>query len=143
MLISKLDAARIQLNHAIERFFDEDHVCAVTLGGAAEDLLAGLLQAQNKPDPFEYLHVWYQQEYKLQITKASFSRDILNAARNWLKHSKEDPDGKYDVTKTDSIFMLMRAIPCYRKLAHQHTVQMEKFDLYLKDNKDLLDEFFR
>lgn len=87
MTISKLDAAQIQLDSAIDHFFQGDHVCAVTLAGAAEDIFSGLLQASGQQTPFEILHDWYQNQYNTTISKKDFSRQMLNLGRNWLKHA--------------------------------------------------------
>jgi len=66
MIVSKLDAARVQLDRAVECFFNDDHICAVTLGGAAEDILAGLLMASGEQSPFQFLHDWYLFQHKHQ-----------------------------------------------------------------------------
>lgn len=132
MVYSKLDAARVQLDRAIECFFNDDHICAVTLGGAAEDILAGLLEASGEQSPFQFLHDHYQQTCDTEITKFDFSRQIANPARNWLKHAKEDPEIKFDITEKDSILMLMRAVPCYKKLTSKSTEQMNRFSQYVQ-----------
>jgi len=73
MVISKLDAARIQLDAAIEHFFQGDHVCAVTLAGAAEDIFAGLFKVKGNQSPFEFLHDWHQQTYSVTVSTRDFS----------------------------------------------------------------------
>ena len=140
MIISKLDAARVQLDRAIECFFNDDHICAVTLGGAAEDLLAGLLIAPGEQDPFHFLHDWYQQTYKTTIKEKDFSRQVANLARNWLKHAELDPQSKYDITPENSLSMLMRAVPCYKKLTGEHTYQMDRFFHYVQTNIHQFDQ---
>ena len=134
MVISKLDAARIQLDVAIEKYFQGDHVCAVTLAGAAEDIFAGLLKADGQQSPFEFLHDWYQETYNIEISKSDFSRKVANLGRNWLKHANDDVDTKFEISERDSIMMLNRALPCYYKLTKSHTVNMEKYFQYLKAN---------
>ena len=142
MVISKLDAARIQLGSAIDHYFQGDYVCAVTLAGAAEDIFAGLLKASGQQTPFEFLHDWYQENYNTTVSKNDFSRKIANLGRNWLKHAKEDADTKFDITEGDSIMMLMRALPCYHKLTKSHTKKMEKFFQYLKADITRINKLF-
>jgi hypothetical protein len=142
MELSKLDAARIQLESAIESYFKKDHVCAVTLAGAAEDILAGLLKASGEKSPFEFLHNWYQETYETTVTKSDFSRQIANPTRNWLKHADEDADTKLDITEQDSILMLMRALPCYYKLTKSHTEKMSKFHHYVQRNIAQINKMF-
>jgi hypothetical protein len=142
MIISKLEAARIQLDAAIEHFFYDEHVCSLTLAGAAEDILAGLLQSNDEQSPFEFLHDWYQREYNVTYSKTDFSRQIANLPRNWLKHAKEDTETQLEISKQDSILMLMRAVPCYYKLANRHSEKMKKFNQYVNLNIKELNNLF-
>ncbi len=142
MIISKLDAARIQLDSAIDHFFQGDHVSSVTLAGAAEDIFAGLLKATGQQSAFEFLHDWYQNAYGKAVSKRDFSRQIANLGRNWLKHADNDVHTKFDITERDSIIMLMRALPCYHKLTNSHTEKMERFFQYLKTNIGEINKLF-
>jgi hypothetical protein len=142
MVISKLDAARIQLDAAIDHFFQGDHVSAVTLAGAAEDIFAGLLSAAGQQSAFEFLHGWYQKTYSKTLSKTEFSREIANLGRNWLKHASDDADTKFDITERDSIMMLMRALPCYHKLTKSHTEKMERLFQHLKANINEINKLF-
>jgi hypothetical protein len=142
MVISKLDAARIQLDSAIDHFFQGDHVCTVTLAGAAEDIFAGLLKAAGQQSAFEFLHDWYQNTYNKTVSRSDFSRQIANLGRNWLKHANDDTHTKFDITERDSIMMLMRALPCYHKLTKSHTTKMESFFQYMKTNKNEINKLF-
>lgn len=138
--ISKLEAARVQLDRAIQLFFEGDHVCTVTLAGAAEDILGSLLKYRGEQSPFEFLHEWYQTEYSTEVTKKYFSREIANLSRNWLKHANEDPESELQVSSADSIMLLMRSVPCYYKLTGAHSNEMDRFYNYVKKNGELLNE---
>jgi len=142
MVITKLDAARIQLNAAIEHFFAGEHVPAITLAGAAEDILSGLLKAEGKQSAFEFLHEWYQETYNTTISKSDFSRRIANLGRNWLKHANGDADTELEISNLESIQMLMRAMPSYYSLTKSQTGKMKKFHRYVVANKEKLDELF-
>jgi len=134
--ITKLEAARIQLDGAIQHFFNDEHVCCVTLAGAAEDILGSLLKIKGNESAFEFLHEWYQKEYTVEVTKRDFSREIANPDRNWLKHADEDANTELDITNKNSIMMLMRAVPCYHNLAGEHSEEMKKFHKYITTNYD-------
>lgn len=142
MILAKLDAARIQLDAAIDHFFNNDHVCSITLAGAAEAIMSGLLQANNEQSPFEFLHDWYQREYSVNYSTRDFSRQIANLPRNWLKHAQEDAETQLNISKQDSILMLMRAVPCYYKLGNGHTEKMEIFYQYVNSNIEELNKLF-
>lgn len=142
MILLKIDAARIQLDGAIDHFFNDDHICSVTLAGAAEDIMAGLLQAKGEQSPFDFLHDWYQREYCGNYTKIDFSRQIANLPRNWLKHALEDSETQLNISRQDSIMMIMRAVPCYYKLVDKHTEKMKKFCHYVNSNSEAIDEWF-
>jgi len=142
MIITKLDAAQIQLDAAIDHFFHGNHVCAVTLAGAAEDIFAGLLKVSGQQTPFEFLHDWYQSNYATTISRSDFSRQIANLGRNWLKHANNDAQTNFDITERDSIMMLMRALPCYHKLTTNHTEKMEQFFQYVKTNIAEINKLF-
>ena len=142
MVISKLDAARIQLDTAIDHFFQGDHVCAVTLAGAAEDIFAGLLKADGQQSAFEFLHDWYQKTYNKTVSKSDFSQQIANLGRNWLKHADDDTHTKFDISERDSIMMLMRAVPCYHILTKSRTERQNKFLRYLGTNRNENNKLF-
>lgn len=137
--ISKLEAAKIQLDCAIQHFFNGNHVCAVTLAGAAEDILGSLLKIKGEQSPFEFLHKWYQEEYAVQVTKHDFSRNIANVPRNWLKHAEKDVDSELDISDKDSTMLLMRAVPCYFKLTGEHSEEMVRFNKHVSSNIQELD----
>lgn len=142
MVISKLEAARIQLDSAIDHYFHDDHVCAVTLAGAAEDIFAGLLKASEQKTSFEFLHDWYQKNHNTTVSQRDFSRSMLNEGRNWLKHAGEDADTKFEITERDSVIMLFRALPCYQILTKSRTEKMEKFLQYWEMDKARINELF-
>lgn len=142
MFISKLKAAEIQLDAAIKHFFDDEHVTSLTLAGAAEDILAGLLQSSVEQCAFEFLHNWYQQTNNVTISKSDFSRSIANLGRNWLKHAQEDPETELEVTNLLSIQMLMRALPSYYILTKTHTPEMQRFFNYVNQNMKEIDKLF-
>lgn len=142
MVITKIDAARIQIDAAIEHFFKGEYVPAITLAGAAEDILAGLLRAKGQQSAFEFLHEWYQKTYGVLISKQEFSRQFANLGRNWLKHASEDADTTFEVSNQECIQMLMRALPSYYKLTKSHTASMSKLFHFIEENMKKFEELF-
>lgn len=144
MLISKLDASKIQIDGAIEYFFSKNYTCAVTLAGAADEIIGRLLKASGKQSSLDFLYDWYQQRFKVKITKMKFSREIANKARNWLKHAEDDADSQYDILELeqDGILMLMRAVRSYYNLTKTHTEQMVRFSQYIDINPEKISALF-
>jgi len=141
VIVSKLDAARIQLDRAIQCFFDGDHVSTITLGEAAKEILDTLLEINGKQSSTQFLLAYYQENIASQTTIREFKKE-LNTVKNWLKHADKDPNTQCEIEKRDGIFTLMQTIPCYQKYAHQCTVEMERFHQYHSEHKDEIDAIF-
>ena len=144
VIVSKFDAARIQLDQAIECFFAGNHICAITLAGAAEDILNALIESTGRGDvgAFTFLHEFYQRKTGTQVPAKIFSREIANPVRNWLKHGKDDADTSCEIGERDSVFMFMRAVPAYTQLTNHRTVNMQKFFDYYENNKTQIESLF-
>ena len=142
MVVNKLEAARIQLDAAIDHYFNGNLACSITLAGAAEDILAGLTKNAGEMDSFEFLYKSYKLVSKEELSKKSFSWDVINLARNWLKHANDDPETEFDLHERDALMIIMRAMPMHKRLAGVDTDQMKRFDQYLKQNEKQVREFF-
>lgn len=140
MVVTKLEAARIQLDASIEHFFNDEHVCAITLAGAAEDILDGLIEASGKQGSFKFLKQWYEERTNQKLKNHEFSREVANIARNWLKHSKDDPETELEITKLESLIMLMRAIGIYKRMGNADTEQTQKFHTWYKNSQEEISE---
>jgi len=83
MQISKLDAARRQLDTAIRLYFEEsDEVSVHTLAGAAHVLLTDLHTARNTKT---LLHRYIRPEKIWEFEKA------VRKPQNFFKHAADDP----------------------------------------------------
>jgi hypothetical protein len=88
MEISKLEAARQQLDCAVRLYFDGDDLCSiVTLSRAAFRLLWDIYPQINR-DGFE-------KDLSKEIEKLGWAR--FQKVPNFLKHADKDPDGKIEV----------------------------------------------
>lgn len=88
--IEKNDAATNQLDWAIRLFLDHDEfIPAITLAGAAEEILGGLLGDRSP-------HKLVKKNLSLQsgLSEKIVSDEHLNRVKNWLKHSRSVVDEK-------------------------------------------------
>ncbi len=79
--LSKIDAAVDQLDWSIRLFLDHQaYVPAITLAGAAEEIIGGILSQSS----FSLLNMKLSTEFGLP--PKIVSQLHLNKAKNWLKH---------------------------------------------------------
>ena len=137
MKLSKLDLARIQIEKAIDLFVTEsEYVCALTLAGAAEEMLGNILYKRGELHILAELLPWYQAAHDPKITFAKLAKGA-NEARDELKHGHENPDPNYmtEVSKPLCGQMLMRAIVNYKRVAPEPTEKMIEFYRWVKDRE--------
>lgn len=120
LLISKVDAARAQLECAIRLYDEDDWVCALTLAGAAEEVLP----PGEAPDVFSSIA---RQALAKNITPKS-ARDSANEARNWLKHSGDDHPPSIEIGETDAALMIVRAMTRFHAVTGGQTPTMNAFE---------------
>jgi hypothetical protein len=136
--ISKLDAAKRQLELAIRLFFNYDDVVAIhTLSSAARDLLSDLAAKQGVKS------IVYSQmiEEVVKPEKQAEVRKIFNKAKNFFKHADKDPDALLKFNPEISEFDIWDACELYRKLTQENTplVLLYISWFYLKYNHLILD----
>jgi len=114
----QLEVASVQLERALHLFQEGDHVCALTLAGAAEEILgklvqeAGLKTALDEEADLVMAMKWLPPGEKSRKQYIAF----LNFPRNSLKHRITDP-AKIMPSKWESVAanMLHRACLNYRR----------------------------
>ena len=130
--IRKTEIARLQLERAIELYLEkQDYVCAITLGGAAEEILGKLAAQQGKQNSIESIRAVSCLLYRKLFGKTADPKrfaDRANAARNALKHSDLLAPKDVDLDlKEEAGDILERAVHNYQ-LAEEHTTPlMEDF----------------
>ena len=88
--ITKMDAAKRQLETAIELYFnDADPVSIHTLAGAAHTIISDL-NNKNNGEPMSISDRNITEEYKKEF------RDKINEAKNHFKHADKDPEATID-----------------------------------------------
>jgi len=94
--ISKAEIAQVQLTESISLFIEEKFLCALTLSGAAEEILARLLNAKGQKSVVEES---FEQVQKIRETTGltvmdnKLKNEVFNqwnAGRNTVKHHKKN-----------------------------------------------------
>ena len=118
MQLTKLDAAKIQLEAAIELHMDKaSFIPAITLAGAAEEILGKALPSGQQTAKQELSQALLT-KYQLTITEKELNDQYLNKARNLLKHFGDSGVTHVDLEpETESLNMLARALTNYIMLS--------------------------
>jgi len=135
--LSKIDAAVDQLDWSIRLFLDHQaYVPAITLAGAAEEIIGGILSQSS----FSLLKVKLSAKYGL--TEKIVSQLHLNKAKNWLKHwtGRRDEEKVALELETEAIQYIVRAV--VNLVAHDQSFPSEgpRFFEWLSNNRgDLME----
>jgi hypothetical protein len=126
--VSRVDLATEQLAIALSLFLKgQSLVSALTLAGAAEEILARALQRRGKTTALQH---WYQNSalHAPDLSWASFSCDE-NRAKNAAKHLNLDGDIEEKIDLRDAAaLMLYRACTNYEWLGNKRTKRMRVFE---------------
>ncbi|MDO8270595.1 MAG: hypothetical protein Q7U82_01570 [Gammaproteobacteria bacterium] len=129
-----MDIARIQMDRAIELFLtDKDYVSAITLAGAAEEVLGKILK-HNFPDETTSLEDMIKGTQILSKGRCSDPKEyetkalvsLINFFRDHLKHYKEDAVLTFD-SADEAVSLIDRAITNYWRITFQETPNMVRF----------------
>lgn len=142
--ISKLDAAQMQLERAIKLFVDgDDYVSALTLAGAANELLGGAIEAKGwRPSRNKMLDA-YPNILALSTGKPppvmteKEIGTIINEARNWLKHYN-DGEPILMNPENEAHFLISQAVDNYFRLKEKREKWMGPFAPILMKKGSLL-----
>ena len=113
----QVSASQHQLEGAISNLFLGNWLAAMTLAGAAEDILP---QPEQYPDMMSAL----SEVAASQNTTKKILVDVMNEKRNWLKHDKSnDPKASQlqEFTQEDAVIMILRAFT--RFAAHHMPIE--------------------
>lgn len=85
--VSKLNAARRQLDCAIEMWFKgKDEVSVHTLGGAAHQIIYDINKVRGGGREMLFDSIWIKDEYRKEFV------DYVKKDMNFFKHADKDPD---------------------------------------------------
>ena len=132
MQLSKLDIATIQLDRAIVLFLDAtDFVSAITLAGAAEEILGKLAENIGKKNALNELidasKAMEEQMYGESEGKRSEYVSLANYYRDRLKHINDGEDLHFSVDH-EAASLISRALDNYYLLDEEPTKVMREFE---------------
>jgi hypothetical protein len=135
IFISKLDAAKRQLELAIILFFNYFDVVAIhTLTNASHEILKDLGENQGVSSIIKdlgYIREDKRREY----------RNLVNAARNFFKHADTDPNKTIKFNPVQTEYLLFDACKMYKSLASEdpQIMSLYKFWFYTKNPHILIE----
>jgi len=126
MKVSKLDAARRQLETAVRLyFFDVDPVSTHTLAAAAYGVLRDLNNADGGPPTMhDSLDETIEPDFLPEF------RRFLSEAQNFFKHANRDPDAVLDFNVAHTESILLDACWTYDRLAGEKVPLLTTFEIW-------------
>lgn len=124
MNISKLDAARRQLETAVNLYFHEcDPVSIHTLTCAAYEILRRI-NTGGKPMVKDWMRDYIRPKYVREFG------DKLNEAQNFFKHSGKDTDQTLTFNAGQTDILLLDACWTYRRVAQERLPLLAIFEMW-------------
>jgi formylmethanofuran:tetrahydromethanopterin formyltransferase len=121
--IYKKDIAKVQLIEAIELFIENNFVCAITLAGASEAVLSGILTAKGELTATEQSVNAIENLRNTTTFEVMESRpknkiyNLWNSARNTMKHhNKNEADFVVVNLFDEAYWLIQRALSNASKL---------------------------
>jgi len=128
--LSNIQVAERQLTMALRIYFeDQDYVSAITLAGAAEEILGKILMKSDSPNAMDmYISAMHNVDeiFGGEPSDEKEYRKELNRIRNTMKHMAVDGVIIDDI-KYESQVMIDRAITNWRALNRPLSPSMEEF----------------
>ena len=128
--VSKLDAAKRQLECAISLYFNEkDPVSIHTLTSASYNILRSLNKGR----------VWMSQDYlheHIVPGKEKFARELFRKPENFFKHADRDPEEILDFNPDGTEIPLFEACQVYRGLTGEAPEKMVAYNIWFKAKYD-------
>jgi len=140
-MIDQKNAAKIQLDRAIQLFLDQkDYVSAITLAGAAEGLVGEMLEKNGAENALISIVKGFkrllseEEREALCGEKKTFEKsmiDDLNLVKNWLKHYFPNSESLHIDVDSDckeiAYDLIDRASSNYVQAFGDETEQMRRF----------------
>lgn len=131
--LNKFDIAVMQLHTAIDLFLHSNYICAITLAGAAEEIL-GKYASHTKNCTAHSLLI----EGLVELYKEDpkwLNDNVVNHDRNHLKHHDSQTDDSLEIDpKFSAIVLIVRAIHNFKVCGPPLTAEMESFVEWLQAN---------
>ncbi|NVK23027.1 MAG: hypothetical protein HWD86_10965 [Kangiellaceae bacterium] len=127
LLISKLDAAKRQLETVIELYFShKDPVSIHTLTAASYNILRDLNKSEKHPPLFikdrflNYIKPGYEKEV----------RNLINQAENFFKHADRDREDIFEFNPKQTELMIYEACDSYRALSGEFPAKFKCYSMW-------------
>jgi hypothetical protein len=139
--ITKLDAARRQLETAIKLYFDEGDPASIhTLCCAAYNVIQVLNKKENSPPTLNDMML--KDLSDLMPTRAGRKEayDYLNETENFLKHGNSDPQATHTFDSDYTEVLLFDAVISYGRLAGECSSELGMYlGWFISLHPDILD----
>ena len=133
--ISKLDAARRQIDTAVRLYFDYgDPVSIHTLAAAGFEILRDLDKHGPKTGTFyEDMAQYFRPEYHKVVI------DTLRKAQNFFKHADLDPEAVLEFSVAEPEFLLVGACSKFRDFGGYRSAELGAFVIWsVMQNPDMI-----
>ena len=135
----RIALAQEQLDVALELFLSKrSMVSALTLAGAAEEILGKALRHLGKKTTLKYEHSVIEPVERFLRRQPFLWKDFIeekNRVRNAAKHMREPSDTHVIADLEDeALWMLVRACDNYKRLDLEATPRMAEFDDWFYEN---------
>lgn len=136
---TRLQLAQTQLDRAIRLHLEEaDHVCAITLAGAADELLGRLVARHGAGEPLVENYAAVVSNFNVALGGSPIERKEaireLNAARDSLKHLGEGEPVSFNFAD-EAYELIDRAAGNFLRLTGNETPEMVRFRLARGHNR--------
>jgi hypothetical protein len=126
-MISKKDAAHIQILTACSLLAEGQWECAITLAGAAE---GQIIEIENAKVPNMFARIKKLESRTRFKTEREYIA-FVNRLRDWLKHSGNQKD--MVIYEREAIAMVARAIFKYWQVYHDNLDELREFANWAKE----------
>lgn len=126
--VSKIDAARRQLDTAIQLYFNDfDSISIHTLTGAAHGILRNLCRKNNGGSLFDFLEKNF-----VRTEKITEFRKSVTKARNHFKHANSDHDFVLDFNPGINDYFIYDSCLMYQALTSEPSKYQKIFSLWFQ-----------
>lgn len=139
MRLSKADAATHQLDRAICLFLEGDYLCALTLAGAAEEVLGSLSRRAGLQAAIDVIAAHHRADTDAALSAKehlSLISSIANRTRNRAKHANNAAEQEVEIEQLDPLQMIMRAMPMRRNLGLPETNATERMLVWIAEHPE-------
>ena len=135
IIAHKIDIAVKQLETAIDLFVDRgDYISAITLAGAAEEILGVLVKRSGKCPAVDELCKALISKYVPTADSWYIRNQYLNKARNSLKHANHAKEDQIEIeVEPEAISMIARSLSNLITLDRSVPYNVDKFFRAMSD----------